>query len=325
MKLSKEAAIHKMNALAMSRTPFLFIIDYKCEQNQVLPLDEVNPEEILYDINGDTNVKERLQTNTSFDLTKSPVDYPVFKNAFDAVHKEIELGNSYLVNLTFPTSISCNHNLREIFDVSKAKYKLWLKDQFVVFSPEIFVKIEGNEISSFPMKGTIDAGLPNAAEQLLGNSKEMAEHVTIVDLIRNDMSLHADGVRVNKFRYLDEVATHEKKLLQASSQVKGDLKKEASSNLGDLMFSLLPAGSISGAPKPKTLEIIDAVENYQRGFYTGIFGIFDGKNLDSGVMIRFIEETKEGLVFKSGGGIHFMSNPEEEYQELIDKVYVPIH
>jgi para-aminobenzoate synthetase component 1 len=86
----------------------------------------------------------------------------------------------------------------------------------------------------------------------------------------------------------------------------------------------LPAGSISGAPKKKTVEIIKDAEGYERGYFTGIFGIFDGKDLDSSVMIRFIESIDSKLCYKSGGGITFMSKPELEYQEMIDKVYVPI-
>jgi len=85
----------------------------------------------------------------------------------------------------------------------------------------------------------------------------------------------------------------------------------------------LPAGSVSGAPKHKTLEIIKKAENYERGYFTGVCGYFDGKNLDSCVMIRFIEQ-KNGLVFKSGGGITANSIAQNEYQELINKVYVPI-
>jgi para-aminobenzoate synthetase component 1 len=72
------------------------------------------------------------------------------------------------------------------------------------------------------------------------------------------------------------------------------------------------------------LKIIEEAEQYQRRFYTGIFGIFDGENLDSGVMIRFIENTNSGLVFKSGGGITAQSKANIEYQEMIDKIYIPL-
>ena len=87
---------------------------------------------------------------------------------------------------------------------------------------------------------------------------------------------------------------------------------------------MLPAGSICGAPKPKTLEIIDKAERYDRDFYTGIFGWFDGRNFDSAVMIRFAEPAPGGLTFKSGGGITSQSDLEKEYEELIHKVYVPL-
>jgi para-aminobenzoate synthetase component 1 len=85
----------------------------------------------------------------------------------------------------------------------------------------------------------------------------------------------------------------------------------------------LPAGSISGAPKKKTIEIIRQAEITERGYYTGIFGIFDGSALDSGVMIRFIEQKNDQMIFRSGGGITVNSQPEQEYREMIDKVYVP--
>ena len=90
------------------------------------------------------------------------------------------------------------------------------------------------------------------------------------------------------------------------------------------MAKLLPAGSISGTPKRKSVEIIEAIEGYERGFFTGVFGVYDGKSLDSAVMIRFLEKTDEGYVFKSGGGITLLSDAFQEYDELCDKVYVPV-
>ncbi|MDO8899321.1 MAG: chorismate-binding protein, partial [Bacteroidales bacterium] len=80
----------------------------------------------------------------------------------------------------------------------------------------------------------------------------------------------------------------------------------------------------SGAPKKKTVEIILEAENYARGFYTGIFGIFDGLSLNSAVMIRFVEQTLDGLIFKAGGGITVNSKLTDEYTELMQKVYLPI-
>jgi para-aminobenzoate synthetase component 1 len=173
------------------------------------------------------------------------------------------------------------------------------------------------------MKGTIDADIPGAKDILLNDEKEMAEHVTIVDLIRNDLSIYAHHVTVEKFRYVDTLETNRKKLLQVSSVISGKLPDDHHSMLGEIIFSLLPAGSVSGAPKQETLRIIRESEGMPRGYYTGIMGYFDGNDFDSAVMIRFIEQQNGRMIYRSGGGITFMSDPEKEYQELIDKVYVP--
>jgi para-aminobenzoate synthetase component 1 len=128
---------------------------------------------------------------------------------------------------------------------------------------------------------------------------------------------------VDRFRYIEQIVTHEKTLLHVSSEISGILPGNYHEQLGNIFQKLLPAGSISGAPKAKTLQIIREAETYSRGFYTGVVGYFDGSKLDSGVMIRFISKENEKLVFCSGGGITANSNPMNEYNELIDKVYVP--
>ena len=91
-----------------------------------------------------------------------------------------------------------------------------------------------------------------------------------------------------------------------------------------MLAKLLPAGSISGAPKVKTVEVIQQAEQGKRGYYTGVFGYFDGENLDSAVAIRYIEQINGQFWFRSGGGITAKSQLKEEYQELLEKVYVPI-
>ena len=130
---------------------------------------------------------------------------------------------------------------------------------------------------------------------------------------------------MTNYRYLDEVKTNDKTLLQVSSEIKGELNADYAENLGTIFDQLLPAGSICGAPKKKTIEIILQVEKYNRQFYSGVFGVFDGKDLDSAVMIRFIEKNGDDLCFKSGGGITAKSEAKAEYEELIQKIYVPIY
>lgn len=194
-----------------------------------------------------------------------------------------------------------------------------MKDHFLFFSPEIFVKIEGGKIYSYPMKGTRDATLPDACKQLQNDEKEICEHATIIDLIRNDLSMVATDVAVIRYRYIERLETNRGPLLQASSEISGRLPDGWKSRLGDLLLRLLPAGFISGAPKKKTCEIIEEAETSPRGFYTGISGYFDGNKLDSAVMIRFIEQKGEEFLFRSGGGITTRSLPEDEYNEMIKK------
>jgi len=240
------------------------------------------------------------------------------------VHSAIKRGDSFLTNLTIKNKVTLSHSLKDIFYASHAKYKLWYRDEFVVFSPESFIQIKDQKVYSYPMKGTIDADIPNAAEILLMNRKEMAEHVTIVDLIRSDLSRVASKVSVEKFRYVEKLNTNKKNLLQISSEIKGDLPRNYLENIGSILVSLLPAGSVCGAPKPKTLSLIKDAELEERGYYTGVCGHFDGQSLDSGVMIRFIEKKKGEYHYRSGGGITSQSDWRTEYEEVINKIYVPV-
>jgi para-aminobenzoate synthetase component 1 len=226
--------------------------------------------------------------------------------------------------LTHKTPISLNIDLLDIFHQTDAKYKMLWKDRFVFFSPETFVTIVDDCISTFPMKGTIDASVPKAKTRILMDEKEIAEHYTIVDLLRNDLSRVAKNVTVEKFRYLDKIKAGDKKLIQVSSEIVGRMQKGWQQDLGTILEKLLPAGSISGAPKKKTIQIIQDAELQDRGYYTGICGLFDGKNLDTGVCIRFIEREGEQYFFRSGCGITAQSSSTLEYQEMIQKIYIPI-
>lgn len=310
----------QMNELGAERVPFFFMIDFLKENGEVIPLNDL-PSDIQFSMHA---AKQDLPQQ-EFIFEKFPIDFLNYQKQFKVVHDNLLFGNSYLTNLTCATPINTNLTLQQIYDFTQAKYKLNYKNQFVCFSPEIFVQIKNGKIHSYPMKGTIDASISNAKEIILNDEKEAAEHATIVDLIRNDLSLVANNVTVTNYRFIDELITNDKKLLQVSSEIVGDLESNFTSKIGAIFDQLLPAGSICGAPKKKTVEIILEAENYQRNFYTGIFGVFDGENVDSAVMIRFIEEENNQLIFKSGGGITAKSDCKSEYNEMIQKVYVPIY
>ena len=319
---NKQQAIKQMNEWGRDKMPFLFIIDFGMKNILLFPLNAI-PANIHFDIKGNSNTNSRAKAESPFTFEPKPIPFEKYLHAFEHVQMQLNYGNSYLLNLTFPTELETSLDLKTIFYRSHAPYKLLVEPDFVLFSPETFVRIERGVISSYPMKGTIDASVLNAEEIILNDLKEKAEHATIVDLIRNDLNQIASDVRVTKYRYIEKVKTFKHTLLQVSSKIEGTLPSDYTKQLGSLFFSLLPAGSISGAPKKKTLEIIAYAESEERGFFTGVFGVFDGNNLDSSVMIRFIEQQNNTLVFKSGGGITAQSNAQAEYQELIDKVYVP--
>ncbi len=312
-----------MNEWGGAGIPFLFIIDFEQDKPLIFRLDEIDPAFILYDLNGMSNISGFTAKDRQPELISHPEPYGEYLAKFNIVKREIALGNTFLLNLTCSTPVDLNMSLREIFHASTARYRLWYRDEFVCFSPEIFISINNGKIRSFPMKGTIDASIPDAENVILDDPKETAEHYTIVDLIRNDLGIIAKNIRVKRFRYFDLIRTNTRNLLQVSSEIWGELGRGYQSSIGDIIFSLLPAGSVSGAPKKKTTEIIASIEGIPRGYYTGIAGIFDGHDLDSGVMIRFIEKRGQSYFYRSGGGITSFSDPHSEYQEMIDKIYVP--
>ena len=387
----KQEIIDKINRLASQDEPFLFVINYQGDKAFIRLLSDINPEECLFDFEGRGNLshvwKETLKEEipeVTWQIT--PPLYNDYEQSFNIVKSNIMAGNSYLTNLTCRVPVSYNLPLEEIFHRAKGKYKLLLRRKktqaedkahlkeepqnkahlkeenieenltpFVCFSPETFVRIKGGRIYSYPMKGTLDASLPNAEKQLMEDQKEAAEHATIVDLIRNDLSRVAEDVRVDKYRYIDVLHTNKGNILQTSSEISGRLPEDYPHHLGEILDAQLPAGSITGAPKDKTMQIIQEAEGYDRGFYTGIMGIYDQGELNSAVMIRFIEEetspvdfeadgeknfkasegkedeASEGkrdeasrkLYFKAGGGITSKSDCRREYEEVIQKIYLP--
>jgi para-aminobenzoate synthetase component 1 len=314
--------MEKITELARKREPFLFVLSYDLKETYVQSLKNLD-DDIFFKIGHQRNYPMEPRVKRYY-LKKYPLKFKEYKNSLDRVLEEIRSGNTYLLNLTFKTPIETNLSLKEIFTYAKAKYKLYFKDQFICFSPEKFIEIEENTISTYPMKGTIEASLPNAKERILNDEKEMAEHVMIVDLMRNDLGIVAKNIKVEKFRYVEKITAGDKELLQVSSKITAKLSDDWRDNLGGLLTKLLPAGSITGTPKRSTVNIIDHIENYNREFYTGVFGIFDGENLYSAVMIRFIEKENEKLYYKSGGGITIDSDAKSEYKELIDKIYLPL-
>lgn len=312
-----------MSQYAARRKPFLFGFDFEMENGFFVP-DPMSQTEVLFRTPLGGNYNPRC-LERSFTFAKSPIPYQRYKEAFDVVSAGLHRGDSYLTNLTVQTPITTDLSLEEILLVSNAPYGLLLPGRLVCFSPECFVRVdEHGVIATHPMKGTISASVPNAEQHIMDDAKERDEHNTVVDLLRNDIGIVADEVRVSRFRYITHLVTNQGEILQVSSEVIGKLHDDYRENLGEIICAMLPAGSVSGAPKQATLQLIARAEQNKRGYYTGVFGYFDGVQLDSAVMIRYIEEIDGRYYFRSGGGITVNSDSVSEYQEVIDKVYLPV-
>ena len=318
------ATLASMNKASCTGQPFFFALDFELQRGTFIssPLEASTPQ-VFFDFpSAKTSLPEAPPI--PIELVAHPEDYSTYEQRFKHIQQGLLRGDSFLTNLTIRTPIESTASLEQIYLASQARYKVLLPHRFVSFSPECFVTIQADEISTHPMKGTIDATLPHAAERLRSDYKESCEHHTIVDLMRNDLSRVATSVRVARFKYLTELHTVKGSLLQMSSEVRGQIMPAYRHALGDLMRELLPAGSICGAPKGKTLELIQEAEGYSRGYYSGVCGYFDGKDLDSAVLIRYVEEAQDGrLYYRSGGGITVNSRAEDEYQECIQKIYIP--
>jgi para-aminobenzoate synthetase component 1 len=328
--MNKEVIKDKLNKYGISKTPILFIIDFDINDFFISPLDTLS-NDVLYKFENFTNITQHNNLQ-KISIKKYPISLKEYKKYFDEINTYIKNGYTYLLNLTFPTKINIiskdNISLKEIILNTKSKFKLYFKDKFISFSPERFIQIKNNTILTYPIKGTIDASIKNAKDILIKNKKEISEHTMIVDLLRNDLNKIGIDTKVNSFRDVEQINAGDSNLLQTSSNIQSTLKKGWQDSLGDIILSILPAGSITGTPKKETTKIINKIENkhnnYKRGFFCGICGYFDGEIVDSFVLIRYIEKNKKDFIYKSGGGITIDSNVEDEYKEMLQKVYIPL-
>lgn len=312
-----------MDDWALKGQAFFFFIDFKVENILIYPPEILEKENILVQFPHFSNCK--TENNSKILSLKSfPLSEQEYALGFKKIQNELKAGNSYLLNYTCETPIETNYSLADFFQHAKAKYKVLKNEEFIFFSPETFIEIKNNRIFTHPMKGTIEASKPDAIQILKNDPKEKAEHFTVVDLLRNDLSMVANKVKVDEFQRVDFLQTAQKNLYAMSSEISGEIKPQFQQKIGTILRMLLPAGSILGAPKEKTLDIILSAEPHERNFYTGVCGYFDGKNLDSCVMIRFVEKKNDKLFFKSGGGITHLSVLKNEFEEMKNKIYVPI-
>jgi para-aminobenzoate synthetase component 1 len=186
--------------------------------------------------------------------------------------------------------------------------------QYLSSSPENFISFDGEYITTKPIKGTISDAYDISV--LENNEKDRAENIMIVDLMRNDLSkiCEEDSVEVTNLCAIETF----KNLHHMVSTIHGKLKNNLT--IFDAMLALFPAGSITGAPKIRAMEIIAELEQRPRGLYCGSIGYIDYNHKSQfNIAIRTIEITTDTIKFSVGGGITSLSNPDDEYQETITK------
>ncbi len=213
---------------------------------------------------------------------------------------------------------------RALRHVNPSPYMFFIRmaDRSIVgSSPEMLVRVEGRHAVTHPIAGTRPRGKTDEedmrlAEELKRNEKEKAEHVMLVDLGRNDIGRVCDygTVRVSKLMSLERYSH----VMHLVSVVEGQLA-EGRDRL-DALVSCFPAGTVSGAPKVRAMQIINELEPIRRGLYAGAVGYLDfAGNLDFCIAIRSILMEGGKVYIQAGGGIVADSNPTAEYQESKDK------
>lgn len=208
--------------------------------------------------------------------------------------------------------------------VNPSPYNFFLKFNDISLigsSPELLVKVKGKEVQTRPLAGTRKRGKDDAEDkllqkELLDDPKETAEHIMLVDLGRNDLGRVCEYGSVKPTELMNvEKYSH---VMHISSTVKGILKDGY--DRFDALYACFPAGTLSGAPKIRAMEIIDEVEPTKRGIYGGAIGYIDfSGNLDTCITIRTILMRGDNAYIQSGGGVVADSVPENEYIETVNK------
>lgn len=263
---------------------------------------------------------------TDFRLSKSANQ---FYNDINRIKAYIKEGDTYQINYTvkgrFKFSGSYSALYRKLLFNQSAKYSAFINtgDEMIIsLSPELFLRKRGKKILSQPMKGTCRRGTNQYSDALLEKELQMseknrAENVMIVDLIRNDFGKICEFGSV----IVPELFKTEKyeSLFQMVSSVKGKLKKKI--KMPDIIQSIFPCGSVTGAPKIRTMEIINEIENEERNIYTGSVGLIIPGEIKMNVAIRTLTLNKnsgEGVI-GLGSGIVWDSDPQNEYDEVLLK------
>lgn len=303
------------NLLKKSNEKLITFHFYNAENVEVIPSQKIS----FKSIDSSFNLKNFEITN--LDLNEKEFEYE--KN-IKKIKEFIAAGDTYQVNYTLKSKFNFNGDIASfvanlIFNQS-AEYSAFINEQnnFIIsISPELFFRTDGNRIISKPMKGTKKRGVNieddfTKLNELENSKKDRAENIMIVDLLRNDIGKISEYNSV-KAKNIFEIEKYET-LFQMTSTVSGKLKEKSFSSIIENLF---PCGSITGAPKLRTMRIINGLEKERRGIYTGTIGLIDNGNYIFNIPIRTItidKDDKRGEM-GIGSGIVWDSNPSDEFEE----------
>ncbi|PXZ05606.1 aminodeoxychorismate synthase component I [Gilliamella apicola] len=264
----------------------------------------------------------KLSSDTNIDEYQQKISY---------IRAQIESGNTYQTNFTIQFNAPFNGNPKDYYHFlqknNRANYCAYIefeKYHILSISPELFFKLEDRTISTKPMKGTVARGLNNNQDKQqiksLMSEKNLAENMMIVDLLRNDLSKISEPGSVT----VPHLFTAEKypTVWQLTSTIQGNLKENV--NLYQIFQALFPCGSITGAPKSSTMQIISNIENSARGVYCGTIGYIEPsmKKAVFNIPIRTLTIHNQQLNYGVGGGITWDSTADDEYNEILAKTAI---
>jgi para-aminobenzoate synthetase component 1 len=252
------------------------------------------------------------------------ISFSKYSSAFKKVKKHIEDGDCYQVNLSQRFDAYSSNSpwniYKKISSKSQANYAAYfntLYGQIICQSPEKFIKINNRKLETNPIKGTIKIANSDSAYKLLNSKKNRAENLMIVDLLRNDLhkSCNADSIVVDKFCELLQLQS----LFHLESKITGYLNNRT--HPIDAIKYAFPGGSITGAPKIRSMHISESVEHRRRSIFCGsLVYISNNGNINSNIMIRTLLAQNSKIYAWAGGGIVLDSDLHSEYDETINKL-----
>jgi para-aminobenzoate synthetase component 1 len=273
-----------------------------------------------------TSTKSPDTTPTTQESWSKTINYATYLKQFSRIKRYIEDGDCYQVNFTQRFQKSSQSDPVDLYFETREKtntpyscyFSFGRESNLLCFSPEQFIGINNRLIETRPIKGTIENNSNQInAELLMKSDKNKAENLMIVDLLRNDLSkvCELNSIKVQNLFKLESYNNVHHLVSHITGQLKADISET------DAFFSCFPGGSITGAPKKRSMEIINELEDSGRDAYCGsVFYLSDEGRFDSNILIRTVVHSGEKLYCWGGGGITHDSIAEEEYSESLTKV-----